>query len=234
MALHLADRGVGVLGTYHAHDDEAAAVQGEVEERGARAAMVRLDVMDVGSFGAFAEGVREELRETFGADRLHAVVHNGGFGVHAPFAETTEADFDRLVAVHYKGPYFLTQALLPLLADGGRVLFISTGLTRITSPGYSAYASAKGATEVVARYLAQELGERRVRVNALAPGATETDFRGGAVRDNAAVNAHLAGATALGRVGRPDDIGRAVAAVLSDDLDWVTGTRIEVSGGQNL
>jgi NAD(P)-dependent dehydrogenase (short-subunit alcohol dehydrogenase family) len=166
--------------------------------------------------------------------RLDFLVNNAGIGIHAPFAQTTEAQFDELVRVHLKGPFFLTQALLPLLADGGRILNVSSGLARFTVPGYAAYAAMKGGIEVLTRYQARELGERRIRVNTLAPGAIETDFGDGVVRDNAAMNQQLAAQTALSRVGRPEGIGAAVAALLSDDTGWVNGQRVEASGGMFL
>ncbi|KAF1050084.1 MAG: 3-oxoacyl-[acyl-carrier-protein] reductase FabG [Xylophilus sp.] len=169
-----------------------------------------------------------------GGRPLDALLNNGGFGLTAPFAETTEQDFDALVAVHLKGPFFLTQALLPLLADGARILNVSSGLTRFALPGYAAYAAVKGAVEVLSRYQARELGARGIRVNTLAPGAIETDFRGGEVRDNPAVNRAIAAQTALGRVGLPDDIGGAVVALLSGDAGWINGQRVEASGGMFL
>ena len=233
-ALALADRGVDVLVTYQRAADEAAAVVAEVERRGARGAALALDTTDTASFAAFADRVRTLIGRDGGPGRLHALVNNAGFGAHAALADTTEAQFDALVAVHLKGPFFLTQALLPLLADGGRVLNVSSGLTRFTVPGYGAYAAMKGAVEVLGRYQARELGARGIAVNTLAPGAIETDFNGGAVRDNAAVNAALAAQTALGRVGRTEDIGPLVAALLDDAHGWITGQRIEASGGMFL
>lgn len=171
------------------------------------------------------------LRDTWGRAHFDHLVNNAGMGVYAAFAETTEAQFDELMNVHFKGPFFLTQALLPLMADGGRILNVSSGLARFALPGYAAYAAMKGAMEVLTRYQAKELGPRRIAVNILAPGAIETDFGGGAVRDNRELNAFIASQTALGRVGLPQDIGRAVAALLSDDLGWVNAQRVEASGG---
>lgn len=158
-------------------------------------------------------------------------MNNAGIGIHASFADTSEAQFDQLMNIHLKGPFFLTQALLPLLADGGRILNISSGLTRFSQPGYAAYASMKGGVEVLTRYLARELGARGIRVNTLAPGAIETDFAGGLVRDNPHINAQLAAHTALGRVGLPEDIGAMVAVLLSDEAGWMTAQRVEASGG---
>lgn len=234
IALHLAAQGVGIVGTYHSREDEAAEVARLIEERGVRAAMLQLDTGDSHSFDAFVTSVTATLRETFGRSDLDFLVNNAGIGLQASFAETTEEQFDELVNIQFKGPYFLTQKLLPLIVDGGRILNVSSGLARFTSPGYSAYAATKGAIEVLTRYQAMELGSRQIRVNVLAPGVIETDFRGGAVRDNPEINRHLAGMIALGRVGLPDDIGAAAAAILSDGNGWMNGERIEVSGGQNL
>ena len=184
-----------------------------------------------GTFAAFAEQLRAALRQHWQRDRFEYLVNNAGTGVHASFAETTEAQFDELVNVHLKGAFFLTQTLLPLIADGGRILNISSGLARFSLPGYSAYAVMKGGIEVLTRYLAKELGERRIAVNTLAPGAIETDFGGGVVRDNKELNASIAAQTALGRVGLPDDIGGAVAMLLSKESGWINGQRVEASGG---
>ena len=234
MALHLAAAGVDVVGTYRSNAGEADAVAREIEARGRRAVMLPLDVGRSGTFAAFADTVAGALRETFGRSTFDYLVNNAGHGVHAAVAETTEAQFDEVVAVHLKGPFFLTQRLLPLIADGGRILNVSSGLARFTMPGYGAYASAKGAVEVLTRYLAQELGPRGITVNVLAPGAIATDFGGGVVRDVAAVNQHVAAATALGRVGLPDDVGAAAAALLSGGMGWMNGVRVELSGGQQL
>ncbi len=234
MALHLADRGTDVIITYRGSAKEAEDVVASVKQKGRIAAALPLDVRDTKSFGAFAEAVAAKLRDTFGRERLHALVNNAGTGAHAPFAETTEAQFDELVAVHFKATFFLTQKLLPLIEDGGRILNVSSGLARFTMPGYSAYASMKGGIEVLTRYMAKELGARKIAVNVIAPGAIETDFGGGHVRDNKDINRAVAAQTALGRVGLPDDIGAAVAVLLAPESGWITGQRIEVSGGQNL
>jgi NAD(P)-dependent dehydrogenase (short-subunit alcohol dehydrogenase family) len=177
--------------------------------------------------------VRDAL-DGFGVERFDYLVNNAGIGIYAPFAETTVEQFDELVNIQLKAPFFLTQALLPLLADGGRILNVSSGLARFTNPGYAAYAATKGAIEVLTRYQAQELGERQIRVNVLVPGAIATDFGGGMVRDNQQVNDAIAGAIALGRAGEADDIGAAVPAILSDGMGWANGSRIELSGGQSL
>lgn len=234
MALHLAKRGVDLVITYRQGKSEAAEVVDSARAHGRRAVALKLDVADVSSFGAFATRLQEELTQNLGQERFDYLVNNAGHGLHAAFAETTEAQFDELLRVHVKGPFFLTQKLLPLIRDGGRILNISTGLARFTLPGYAAYATGKGAIEVLTRYQAKELGSRKITVNALAPGAIETDFGGGVVRDNPEVNKMIASQTALGRVGLPDDIGKAVSLLLSPESAWITGQRIEVSGGQNL
>ena len=233
-ALSLAERGVDVILTWRSQRAEADAVVAEIEKRGARAVALQLDVGDSASFPRFAQAVREALQQRWQRERFDFLVNNAGVGVHAPFADTTEAQFDELVNVHLKGPFFLTQALLPLLHDGGRIVNISSGLARFALPGYSAYAAMKGAMEVLTRYLAKELGPRRITANIVAPGAIETDFGGGTVRDNAQLNSFIASQTALGRVGVPDDIGPVIASLLSEDNRWVNAQRIEASGGMFL
>lgn len=233
-ALHLAERGVDVVITYLKNEKEAADVVSLVQQKGRKAAALPLDVSDSRGFGAFAERLSTTLTRTFGRNDLDALVNNAGTGLHAPFAETTEAQFDDMVSVHLKSAFFLTQRLLPLLADGGRILNVTTGLDRFSYPGYSAYASVKGAVEVLTRYLAVELGPRGIAVNAIAPGAIATDFGGAAVRDNPQLAAMIAAQTALGRVGQADDIGGAVAQILSPESRWMNGQRIEVSGGIHL
>ena len=234
MALHLADRGVSSLITYRAKQAEADEVVAELRRLGVKAAALQLDVGDVRSFGAFAEAVKGLLAQDFGRTAFDYLVNNGGHGHHALIADTTEEQFDSLMQVHLKGPFFLTQRLLPLLEDGGAILNISSGLVRFSFPGSAAYAVMKGGLEVLTRYLAKELGPRGISVNTLAPGAIETDFRGGAVRDNPELNRAIAAQTAKGRVGLPDDIGAAVAQLLSPDCRWITGQRIEASGGMVL
>ncbi|HTV86811.1 MAG TPA: SDR family oxidoreductase [Dyella sp.] len=230
MALKLAEHGTDVVLTYRSNQAEAQAVVAAIETLGRRAAALPLDVGKAATFNDFATQLRQVLQQ-WQRERFDYLVNNAGIGVHASFADTTEAQFDELVNVHFKGTFFLTQTLLPLIADGGRIVNVSSGLARFALPGYSAYASMKGAIEVLTRYLAKELGARGIAVNTLAPGAIETDFGGGTVRDNANVNAFIASQTALGRVGLPDDIGGAVASLLSTDSRWINGQRIEVSGG---
>lgn len=233
MALHLADRGIAVIGTYRTGAEEAAQVMREVEARGSTAAFVPFDA-DADAPESLTEKVLEAAASLAGRDTVDALVNNAGSGVHAPFTDITSADVDRMLHQHVRVPFLLTQSLLPHISDGGRILFVSSGLARFTLPGYSAYAMAKGAVEVLTRYLALELGDRGIRVNCLAPGAIETDFGGGAVRDIPEVNAMVAEQIPLGRAGQPDDIGAAAAALLGDDLGWMNGTRVEVSGGQRV
>lgn len=232
-ARHLAQAGFGVVGTYQSNTAQAQAMVAEVTGHGVPGTALQLDVSDASTFEAFAGGVRDALTAA-GAEHLHAVVHFAGYGVHAPYAETSAVQLEEMLRVHVTAPFLLTQLLLPLMASGGRVLNVSSGLTRFTGPGYAAYAAAKGAVEVLTRYQAAELGDRGIRVNTLAPGAIATDFGGGAVRDVSAVNDAVAAATALGRVGQPDDIGAALPALLSDGMGWASGTRIELSGGQSI
>jgi NAD(P)-dependent dehydrogenase (short-subunit alcohol dehydrogenase family) len=233
-ALHLAAQGVDVILTYRSQNEEALAVVAEIEKKGARAVALPLDMGAIQTFAAFAERVSQVLQTHWQRTQFDFLVNNAGMGVHASVADTTEAQFDHVMGVHVKGVFFLTQALLPLVADGGRILNVSSGLTRFALPGYAAYAAAKGAVEVLTRYLAKELGPRGISVNVLAPGAIETDFGGGAVRDNAQLNAMVASQTALGRVGLPDDIGGVVASLLAPGSAWINGQRIEASGGMFL
>ncbi|MGE8113316.1 MULTISPECIES: SDR family NAD(P)-dependent oxidoreductase [Pseudomonas] len=233
-AEHLAARGIDIIGTYHSKADEAQQVAKALEAAGAKAAMLQLDVGDCSSFASFAERLGTTLQQRFGRERLDFLVNNAGIGLNVPFSETTEAQFDQLLNIQLKGPFFLTQRLLPLLVDGGRIVNVSSGLARFALPGYAAYAAMKGAMEVLTRYQAKELGARGIRVNILAPGAIETDFGGGVVRDNQQVNDFIAGNTALGRVGLPDDIGAAIALLLEEGNGWITGQRLEVSGGMFL
>jgi NAD(P)-dependent dehydrogenase (short-subunit alcohol dehydrogenase family) len=234
MALHLAARGTDILFTYRAAEAEAASVREEIAAMGRKAAALRLEVGDASSFEAFSKSVAAELERTFGRTTFDFLINNAGGGLHASITDTTEAQLDELYRVHLKAPYLLTQRLLPLMADGGRILNVSSGLARFSAPGSSAYAAMKGAVEVLTRYQAKELGGRKITANVIAPGAIETDFSGGMVRDNPDVNRMVASLTALGRVGLPDDIGGAVAMLLSPESGWMNGQRIEFSGGMNL
>lgn len=233
-ALHLARSGVDVVGTYLNSPADAESLVREVADAGGTAEVLPLDVADTGSFPAFADRLRTLVRDRFGRDTVDALVNNAGTSLHESFATTTEQQFDQVMTVHVKAPFFLTQALLPVLADGARVVNVSSGLARFTLPGSAAYAAAKGAVEVLTRYQAQELRARGIRVVVVAPGAVATDFSGGTVRDDPAVGDAVRGMTALGRLAGPDDIGAAVALLLADGFGWATGARIELSGGMRL
>lgn len=233
-ALALAKQGVDVIVTYRSSKAEASRVVSEIAEMGGKSAALQLDASSTKPFDDFAAQVKQTLQDQWQTEQFDFLVNNAGIGIHKPFAETTEDDFDRLMNIQFKGVFFLTQKLLPLLKDGGRIVNLSSGLARFTLPGYSAYASMKGAIEVLTRYMAKELGHRQIAVNVVAPGAIETDFAGGSVRDNSEINQFIASQTALGRVGLPDDIGGAIAALLSEDNRWVNAQRIEVSGGQSI
>lgn len=230
-ALKLASSDVDIILTYRSRQAEARSAIAQIEEAGGRAVSLQLDVGDSSSLAAFARRVEEVLSSTWQRNRFDILLNNAGIGINVPFTQTTEAQFNQLMAIQLKGPFFLTQALLPLIEDGGRILNVSTGLTRFSLPGHAAYASMKGGVEVLTRYLAKELGPRNIAVNVIAPGAVETDFDGGSVRDNASVNAFVAANTALGRAGRPDDIGDAIVALLAKDNRWMNAQRVEVSGG---
>ena len=231
--LALAARGVSSILTYNANQPAADDVVASAAQAGARAVALRLDTGHVGAFAGFTAEVGRVLG-TWGADRFDYLVNNAGTSHHAAIGEVTEADFDELYQVHLKGVFFLTQALLPLIADRGRIVNVSSGLTRIIYSGSAAYATMKGAVEVLTKYLAKELGPRRIAVNVVASGAIQTDFSGGMVRDNPEVNKRIAELTALGRPGLPDDIGPMIASLLSEDNRWVNAQRIEVSGGQMI
>jgi NAD(P)-dependent dehydrogenase (short-subunit alcohol dehydrogenase family) len=231
MALHLADKGQDSIITYHTKKAEAEAVVAEIVAKGRKAVALQLDVSKAETFDSFVAQVKTALNTTWKRDSFDHLVNNAGIGVNAKIDATPEAVFDEMVNIHLKAPFFLTQKLLPVMVDGGRIVNVSSGLARFSFPAYSSYAMMKGGIEVFTRYLAKELGPRGITANTLAPGAIATDFGGGRTRDNKDVNAMLAGQTALGRVGLPDDIGALAAAMLSDDFRWVNGQRIEASGG---
>ncbi|SFB64439.1 NAD(P)-dependent dehydrogenase, short-chain alcohol dehydrogenase family [Rhizobium sp. NFR07] len=231
-ALHIADKGSDVIITYRSRKEEAEAVVAEIEAKGRKAAAFQLDTADISTFPAFVESLRRVLKDKWQRDTFDHLVNNAGHGEYAMIADTTEAQFDGLVNVHLKGVFFLTQALLPVIADGGRIVNLSTGLTRISAPGFSAYSAVKGAIEILSIYMAKELGARGIAVNTVAPGAIETDFLGGAVRDQPDMNKFFADIIALGRAGVPDDIGPMIAGLLTEDNRWINAQRIEVSGGQ--
>ncbi|UVH55107.1 SDR family oxidoreductase [Variovorax paradoxus] len=231
MALNLARHGSGVVVTYNGSKDAADAVIAEITAAGGKAVALSLNVEDVASFPAFVEALKSALGSTFGRDTFNHLIHNAGYGGYSLIPDVTENAFDRMVNVHFKGPFFLTQALLPVLADGGRIVNISTGLTRNSAAGFSTYAAAKGALEVLTRFQATELGARGITVNTIAPGAIETDFNGGALRNSRDFQAYFKSITPLARLGQPDDIGGLVASFLSDGNRWINGQRIEASGG---
>jgi NAD(P)-dependent dehydrogenase (short-subunit alcohol dehydrogenase family) len=234
MAIAIAKKGVDVIITYNSKKDEADEVVSAIESLGQKAKALQLNVADSDTFDAFFENVSEALKTTFTTDKFDFLVNNAGIGIYNSFMGTTEAEFDQLTNIQFKGPFFLTQKALNVMNDGGGIVNISTGLARFSFPGYAAYASMKGAIETLTKYQAKELGERKIRANVVAPGAIETDFGGGAVRDNEDLNKHIASLTALGRVGLPDDIGGVVAFLCTEESRWVNAQRIEVSGGMNL
>jgi NAD(P)-dependent dehydrogenase (short-subunit alcohol dehydrogenase family) len=234
MSLHIAAKGNDVVLTYNSKKADAEDVVKQIEKTGGKAAALALDLSDSKSFDGFVEKLKEVLQAKWKRSDFDFLVNNAGIGIYSPFAETSEKQFDELMSIQLKGPFFLTQKLLPFIKDGGRIVNISTGLARFVLPGYAAYAATKGGIEVLTRYMAKELGARKITVNVVAPGAIESDFAGGVVRDNKEVNKFLASQIALGRVGLPDDIGGAVASLLADDNRWITGQRIEVSGGMFL
>ena len=231
--LSLAKRGVHSIFTYHSNRSEADQVASLAHESGAEAVALQLDMGNLRAFDDFVAAVRNNL-QSWGRERFDYLVNNAGNSQHINFEEVTEADFDSIFNVHFKGVYFLTQKLLPLMNDGGRIVNISSGLTRVAVPGSSAYAGAKAAVEMLTRYLAKELGSRRITANVVAPGPIQTDFSGGMVRDNPEVNKMISAMTALGRPGVPEDVGPMIAALLSDENRWVNAQRIEVSGGLAL
>jgi NAD(P)-dependent dehydrogenase (short-subunit alcohol dehydrogenase family) len=227
----LARRGVHSIFTYHSNRAEADAVVAEVRDAGVQAIALQLDTGDVSAFDRFVQSVQSALK-SLGATHFDFLVNNAGNNHHnMAFDKATEEELDSLYNVHFKGVFFLSQKLLPVIRDGGRIVNISTGRTRIISPGGAAYGSIKGAIEVLTKYMAKELGPRRIAVNVVAPGAVATDFSGGIVRDNPEVNKHIAEMTALGRAGLPEDIGPMIASLLSDENHWINAQRIEVSGG---
>ena len=234
MAIAIAKKGIDIILTYNSKKEEAEETVKEIENLGQRAVAIQLNVAKSDTFDTFLGEVKTALKNTFNTDKFDFLVNNAGIGIHKPYVETTEADFDDLSNIQFKGPFFLTQKALNIMNDGGGIVNTSTGLARFSFPGYSAYASMKGAIETLTKYQAKELGARKIKVNVVAPGAIETDFGHGAVRDNEQLNQHIASLTALGRVGLPDDIGGVVAFLCTEEARWVNAQRIEVSGGMNL
>lgn len=234
MALSIAKKGIDVIITYHGNRQKAEEVVSEIQSFGQKAIALQLDTRHVQSFDEFFKQVTAYLKEQTGSTKIDFLVNNAGTSLYAPFAETTEEQFDEALNIHYKGVFFLTQKALPFINDGGRIINISSGLARFPLPGTSAYGSMKGAVEVLTRYLAKELGPRGIAANVVAPGAIETDFGGGHIRDNKEANEQVANVTALGRAGLPDDIGGVVAFLCTEDARWINAQRIEVSGGMCL
>lgn len=230
-ALQLAKKGYDVIVTYQTKKESASSVVGEIQAMGKKAFALQLEVASIKGFDAFIHSVQQLLATDFNSGKLDALVNNAGIGIYKSFMETTEEELDMMTNIHFKGPYFLTQKLLPFLKDESSIVNISSGLARFSFAGYSAYGPMKAAAESLTRYLALELGNRKIRVNAVAPGAIATDFGGGAVRDNSEFQKALASQTALGRVGLPDDIGSVVAFLCSDESKWINAQRIEVAGG---
>ena len=231
-AVHLGKKGVGVVITYLSKKDEADAAVREIEAEGSKVVALQLDTSKTDTFEEFKQRFSKALQTIWGRENFDYLVNNAGFGIAKSIMETTEEEFDKLVNTQYRGLFFITQKLIPLLRDGGSIVNISSGLARFAIPNNSAYAMTKGGVEVFTRYLAKELGHRQITANSVAVGATETDFGGGLVRDNPAYHKMISSVVALGRPGKPDDIGRMISALLSDDNHWINAQRIEVSGGQ--
>lgn len=234
MALRIADKGIDVILTYHSNEEQAEEVVKEIQSKGQKAVAFQLDTGKIDTFDAFLAKVGAHLEEKTGSPNFDFLINNAGIGINAPFAETTEEQFDQLVNIQFKGVFFLAQKALKYLNDGGSIINISTGLARFTGPGYSVYSSTKAAIENLTRYQAKELSERKIRVNVVAPGAIATDFAGGKVRDDEKYNNYVSSVTALGRPGVAEDIGGVVAFLCTKDASWINGQRIEVSGGMNL
>lgn len=234
MSIALAKKGIDVVFTYNTNEEAANEVVAAIHELGQKAYAFQLDTSDSSMFDSFITKVTTTLQEQTGSPNFDFLINNAGTALYALATETTEEQVDTIYNIHYKGTFFLTQKALPFINSGGGIVNISSGLTRMSLPGSSVYASIKGAIEIYSRYLAKELGGRKIRVNALAPGAIATDFGGGRVRDSKEYNDMISGLTALGRVGLPDDIGKVVAFLCSDDAYWINGQRIEASGGQSL
>lgn len=234
MALSLAKKGIDVILTYYSKKEDADKVVDAIKQLGQKAVALPFDAGDIKALGTFTQRVSASLESTWKTDRLDFLVNNAGMGTSVPFAEVTEEIFDRFMNVHFKGVYFLTQKILPIMNDNGGIIFISSGTTRFSVPGYSMYAPMKGAIEVLSRYVAKENGKHGIRCNVVAPGAIQTDFNNGSNRDNPERVARMVSLTALGRAGNADDIGSVVAFLCTEDAKWINGQRIEVTGGVNL
>jgi NAD(P)-dependent dehydrogenase (short-subunit alcohol dehydrogenase family) len=234
MSLALARKGIDVILTYNSNKEAADKVISEIESLGQKAVAFQLDTSNIHTFDNFVKQATAYLQEHTGSPKFDFLINNAGTALYSLIAETSEQQLDDIFNIHYKGVFFLTQKFLPFINDEGGIINVSSGLARLTFPGSSVYASMKGAVEILTRYLAKELGSRKIRVNVIAPGAIETDFGGGRTRDNKEINAHIASLTALGRVGLPDDIGGVVAFLCTEEARWINAQRIEVSGGQAL
>ena len=234
MSLALAKKGIDIILTYNSNKEAAGRVVSEIQSLGQKAVAFQLDTSNINTFDSFVKQTTEYLEEHSGSPKFDFLINNAGTALYSLISETSEQQLDNIFDIHYKGVFFLTQKFLPFINDGGGIINVSSGLARLTFPGSSIYASMKGAVEILTRYLAKELGSRKIRVNVIAPGAIETDFGGGRTRDNKEINAHITNLTALGRDGLPDDIGGVVAFLCTDDAYWINGQRIEVSGGQAL
>jgi len=234
MALRLAERGIDVILTYNSQLQDAQGVVAQIQQAGQKAATLQLNTGDIKSFGSFTTQLQTTLQQTFGATHFDYLVNNAGVGGYAPIADVTEDLFDEMLNIHFKGVYFLTQKMLPLMNDGGGIVNVSSGLTRISVLGSSAYAAMKGAIEIFTRYLAKELGTRGIKANTIAPGAILTDFGGGHLRNSEELQQFISNVTALGRPGVAEDVGAVVAFLCTEDARWVNGQRIEVSGGMAL
>jgi NAD(P)-dependent dehydrogenase (short-subunit alcohol dehydrogenase family) len=234
MALSLADRGLDVILTYNTYKEGAEQVVSQIKSKGRKATALQFDISKINSLNSFVENVLSVLKSNWKADKFDFLINNAGIGLTLPIQQATEEAFDNMINIHYKGVYFLTQKFLSNINDNGGIIFISTGTTRFCVPGYSIYASLKGAVEVLSRYVAKEFGQRGIRSNVVAPGAIETDFNNAAIRNNPQLKSYLASQTALGRVGNADDIGGVVAFLCTEEAKWINAQRIEVSGGMFL
>ncbi len=234
MAVSLARKGHDVIITYASNAEEANNTIKQVEEAGGKCVALQLDLRNLSGLNAFVANLASTLKKSFQTEKFDFLINNAGMGRTTPFEQVTEDVFDEFLNVHYKGVYFLTQKCLPLLNNGGSIINLSSGTTRFANPGYSVYASMKGAIETLTKYLAKELGAKGIRANVVAPGPIETDFNGGAIRNNEQLKTVLSNLSPLGRVGNADDIGGVVAFLCSDDAKWINGQRIEVSGGINV
>lgn len=234
MVISMARKGIDIVLTYNENVRQAEEVQAEVEKLGRKAAILQYDLSKLENLPAFVNNLKSVLQANWGVGGFDYLVHNAGVGGSIPIADVTEEKFDYFLNVHYKSVYFLTQKCIPILNDGGGIVFISTGTTRFVNPGYSVYASLKGAVEVLTKYVARELGGRRIRANVVAPGPIETDFNNAMIRNNPQIKARLSELTALGRVGAAEDVGGVVAFLCTAEAGWINGQRIEVSGGINL